>query len=112
LSQGTSFGLDAIRQVAPNCRRALSTDELESLGRPATGRILTLGVTTFQIDIEYRGQQGGAPFAARHSHGTRSQFLPQPNNAGWRVLAVLARARVFLGFRVRAAVEQFEKKKK
>src|SRR4029077_20116082 len=44
-------------------------------------------------------QAGGAPFEARHSRSTRSQFSPQPNNAGWRVLAVLARARVFLGFR-------------
>src|ERR1700726_915815 len=38
-------------------------------------------------------------FAARHSRNTRSQFLPQPNNAGWRVLAALARVRAFLEFR-------------
>ena len=50
-------------------------------------------------------------FGARHSRSTRSQFQPQTNNAGLRVLAVLARARVFLEFRVSAAVGAIRKEK-
>src|ERR1700732_672621 len=44
---------------------------------------------------------GGWPtFEAQDPHSTRGQFPPQPKNAGCRVLAVLARVRVFLALRL------------